>query len=121
LSKKSAILFRVRQLVFDHKDDIARILTSEHGKVFTDAQGEVARGLEVIEYCCGIPELLKGGFSEQASTGIDVYSIRQPLGVVAGITSFNFQVMVPLWLWAPAIISAIPFVQCPSNKHQSAS
>src|SRR3954451_18254054 len=90
LSKKSAILFRIRQLVFEHKDDVARILTAEHGKVFSDAQGEVARGLEVIEYCCGIPELLKGDFSEQASTGIDVYSIRQPLGVVAGITPFNF-------------------------------
>src|SRR5919202_4151565 len=73
LSKKSAILFRIRELVFERKDEIAAILTAEHGKVFSDAQGEVARGLEVIEYCCGIPELLKGGFSEQASTGIDVY------------------------------------------------
>ena len=98
LSRKSAILFRIRELVHDRKDEIARILTREHGKVFSDAQGEVARGLEVIEYCCGIPELLKGGFSEQASTGIDVYSIRQPLGVVAGITPFNFPVMVPMWM-----------------------
>src|SRR5207302_1888131 len=121
LSRKSAILFRVRQLVFDHKDDIARILTSEHGKVFTDAQGEVARGLEVIEYCCGIPELLKGGFSEQASTGIDVYSIRQPLGVVAGITPFNFPAMVPMWMWAPAISSGNRFVLKPSEKDPSAS
>jgi len=121
LSKKSAILFRIRQLVFDHKDDVARILTAEHGKVFSDAQGEVARGLEVIEYCCGIPELLKGDFSEQASTGIDVYSIRQPLGVVAGITPFNFPAMVPMWMWAPAIASGNTFVLKPSEKDPSAS
>jgi malonate-semialdehyde dehydrogenase (acetylating)/methylmalonate-semialdehyde dehydrogenase len=121
LSKKAAILFRIRQLVFDHKDDIARILTAEHGKVFSDAQGEVARGLEVIEYCCGIPELLKGGFSEQASTGIDVYSIRQPLGVAGGITPFNFPAMVPMWMWAPAISCGNTFVLKPSEKDPSAS
>jgi malonate-semialdehyde dehydrogenase (acetylating)/methylmalonate-semialdehyde dehydrogenase len=121
LSKKSAILFRVRELVHDRGDDIARILTAEHGKVFSDAQGEVARGLEVIEYCCGIPELLKGDFSEQASTGIDVYSIRQPLGVVAGITPFNFPAMVPMWMWAPAIASGNTFVLKPSEKDPSAS
>jgi malonate-semialdehyde dehydrogenase (acetylating)/methylmalonate-semialdehyde dehydrogenase len=121
LSKKSAILFRIRELVHDRKDDIARILTREHGKVLTDAQGEVARGLEVIEYCCGIPELLKGGYSEQASTGIDVYSIRQPLGVVAGITPFNFPAMVPMWMWAPAIACGNTFVLKPSEKDPSAS
>ncbi len=121
LSKKSAILFRIRELAFHHKDDIARILTAEHGKVFSDAQGEVARGLEVIEYCCGIPELLKGGFSEQASTGIDVYSIRQPLGVVGGITPFNFPAMVPMWMWAPAISCGNTFVLKPSEKDPSAS
>ena len=121
LSKKSAILFRIRELAFHHKDDIARILTAEHGKVFSDAQGEVARGLEVIEYCCGIPELLNGGFSEQASTGIDVYSIRQPLGVVGGITPFNFPAMVPMWMWAPAISCGNTFVLKPSEKDPSAS
>jgi malonate-semialdehyde dehydrogenase (acetylating) / methylmalonate-semialdehyde dehydrogenase len=121
LSKKSAILFRIRELVFQHKDDLARLLTAEHGKVFSDAQGELARGLEVIEYCCGIPELLKGGYSEQASTGIDVYSIRQPLGVVAGITPFNFPAMVPMWMWAPAIASGNTFVLKPSEKDPSAS
>ena len=84
LSRRTELFFRIRALVDARRDDIARILTAEHGKVLSDAKGEVARGLEVIEYCCGIPELLKGGFSEQASTGIDVYSIRQPLGVVAG-------------------------------------
>jgi malonate-semialdehyde dehydrogenase (acetylating)/methylmalonate-semialdehyde dehydrogenase len=121
LSKKSAILFRVRELLHERRDDIARILTSEHGKVISDAQGEVARGLEVIEYCCGIPELLKGGYSEQASTGIDVYSIRQPLGVVAGITPFNFPAMVPMWMWAPAIACGNTFVLKPSEKDPSAS
>jgi malonate-semialdehyde dehydrogenase (acetylating) / methylmalonate-semialdehyde dehydrogenase len=121
LSKKSAILFRIRELVFQHKDDLARLLTAEHGKVFSDAQGEVARGLEVIEYCCGIPELLKGAYSEQASTGIDVYSIRQPLGVVAGITPFNFPAMVPMWMWAPAIACGNAFVLKPSEKDPSAS
>src|SRR5438874_3516038 len=121
LSRKSSILFRIRELVFQHKDDIARILTSEHGKVLSDAKGEVARGLEVIEFCCGIPELLKGGFSEQASTGIDVYSIRQPLGVVAGITPFNFPAMVPMWMWAPALACGNTFVLKPSEKDPSAS
>ncbi len=121
LSRKSAILFRVRELVFKHKDDIARILTAEHGKVFSDAQGEVARGLEVIEFCCGIPELLKGAYTEQASTGIDVYSIRQPLGVVGGITPFNFPAMVPMWMWAPAIACGNTFVLKPSEKDPSAS
>jgi malonate-semialdehyde dehydrogenase (acetylating)/methylmalonate-semialdehyde dehydrogenase len=121
LSKRTAIYFRIRDLVDQRRDDIARILTAEHGKVFSDAKGEVARGLEVIEYCCGIPELLKGAFSEQASTGIDVYSIRQPLGVVAGITPFNFPAMVPMWMWAPAIACGNTFVLKPSEKDPSAS
>src|SRR5712691_10321011 len=90
LSRRTELMFRIRQLVHEHREDIARILTAEHGKVLSDALGEVARGLEVIEFCCGVPELLKGGFSEQASTGIDVYSVRQPLHVAAGITPFNF-------------------------------
>src|SRR5204862_3763186 len=90
LSRRTELFFRIRELMHDRQEEIAKILTSEHGKVLSDAKGEVARGLEVIEFCCGISELLKGGFSEQASTGIDVYSIRQPLGVAAGITPFNF-------------------------------
>src|ERR671936_2732476 len=121
LSRRTELFFRIRKLVDEHRGDLARILTLEHGKVFSDAKGEVARGLEVIEYCCGIPELLKGGFSEQASTGIDVYSIRQPLGVVAGITPFNFPVMVPMWMWAPAISCGNTFVLKPSEKDPSAS
>jgi malonate-semialdehyde dehydrogenase (acetylating) / methylmalonate-semialdehyde dehydrogenase len=121
LSKRAELMFAVRELVHDRREDIARILTREHGKVLSDALGEVARGLEVIEYCCGIPTLLKGGFSEQASTGIDVYSIRQPLGVVAGITPFNFPAMVPMWMWAPALACGNCFVLKPSEKDPSAS
>jgi malonate-semialdehyde dehydrogenase (acetylating)/methylmalonate-semialdehyde dehydrogenase len=121
LSKRTAIFFQIRELVHERHEEIPRILTAEHGKVLSDAMGEVARGLEVIEYCCGIPELLKGGFSEQASTGIDVYSIRQPLGVVAGITPFNFPAMVPMWMWAPALACGNTFVLKPSEKDPSAS
>ncbi len=121
LSRRTELFFRIRELVHDHSEDLARILTLEHGKVLSDAKGEVARGLEVIEFCCGIPELTKGGYSEQASTGIDVYSIRQPLGVVGGITPFNFPAMVPMWMWAPAIACGNTFVLKPSEKDPSAS
>src|SRR4051812_7777124 len=121
LSRRTELFFRIRQLVHDHSEDIAKLLTLEHGKVLSDAKGEVARGLEVVEFCCGIPELLKGEFSEQASTGIDVYSIRQPVGVVAGITPFNFPAMVPMWMWAPAIACGNAFVLKPSEKDPSTS
>src|ERR671936_594646 len=121
LSRRTELFFRIRKLLHDRAEEIARILTLEHGKVLSDAKGEVARGLEVIEFCCGIPELLKGGYSEQASTGIDVYSIRQPLGVVAGITPFNFPAMVPMWMFAPAIACGNTFVLKPSEKDPSAS
>src|SRR2546425_7589262 len=121
LSKRTAIFFQIRELVHEQQEDIARILTAEHGKVLSDAKGEVARGLEVIEFCCGIPELLKGGFTEQASSGIDVYSIRQPVGVCAGITPFNFPAMVPMWMWAPALACGNTFVLKPSEKDPSAS
>src|SRR5262249_49285294 len=102
LSRRSEVMFHIRELVDANRKEIASLLTAEHGKVLTDALGEVARGLENIEFACGIPHLLKGGYSEQASTGIDVYSIRQPLGVVAGITPFNFPAMVPMWMFANA-------------------
>ena len=121
LSRRAELFFKIRQLVHEHRADIARFLTLEHGKVTSDALGEVARGLEVIEYACGIPTLLKGEYSEQASTGIDVYSIREPLGVVAGITPFNFPAMVPMWMWAPAIACGNTFVLKPSEKDPSAS
>jgi len=121
LARRSEILFRLRELVDQHRIELARILTSQHGKVVSDAAGEVARGLENIEYACGIPNLLKGSFSEQVSTGIDVYSIRQPLGVVAGITPFNFPAMVPMWMFATAIACGNTFVLKPSEKDPSAS
>ena len=121
LAKRAEIFFNIRELVHERREEAARILTSEHGKVLSDAMGEVTRGLEVIEFCCGIPTLLKSEFSEQASTGIDVYSIRQPLGVVAGITPFNFPAMVPMWMWAPAIACGNTFVLKPSEKDPSAS
>src|SRR5256886_1149360 len=121
LAKRAEIFFRIRELVHERRDEMARILTSEHGKVLSDATGEVTRGLEVIEFCCGLPTLLKSEFSEQASTGIDVYSIRQPLGVVAGITPFNFPAMVPMWMWAPAIACGNTFILKPSEKDPSAS
>ncbi len=121
LSKRADLFFRIYALFDEHREDLARLLTAEHGKVLSDALGEVQRGLEVIEYVCGIPTLLKGGFSEQAATGIDVYSIRQPLGVVAGITPFNFPAMVPMWMWAPAIACGNAFILKPSEKDPSAS
>jgi malonate-semialdehyde dehydrogenase (acetylating)/methylmalonate-semialdehyde dehydrogenase len=121
ISRRAELFFRIRAILDQHRDDIARILTREHGKVHSDALGEVARGLEVIEYSCGIPTLLKGEFSEQASTGIDVYSIRQPLGVVAGITPFNFPAMVPMWMWGPALACGNTFLLKPSEKDPSAS
>ena len=121
LAKRADLFFRIRELVHDNLGELAKILTAEHGKVLSDATGEVTRGLEVIEFCCGIPHLLKGGMSEQASTGIDVYSIRQPLGVVAGITPFNFPAMVPMWMWAPALACGNTFVLKPSEKDPSAS
>ncbi len=121
LAKRAELLFSIRELVHARKHELAKLLVAEHGKVLSDAMGEVTRGLEVIEYACGIPTLLKGEFSEQASTGVDVYSIRQPLGVVAGITPFNFPAMVPMWMWAPAIACGNTFVLKPSEKDPSAS
>ena len=121
LAKRAELFFAIRELFHARREEIAKHLTREHGKVLSDALGEVTRGLEVIEFCCGIPHLLKGGMSEQASSGVDVYSIRQPLGVVAGITPFNFPAMVPMWMWAPALACGNTFVLKPSEKDPSAS
>ncbi|AKU17370.1 CoA-acylating methylmalonate-semialdehyde dehydrogenase [Luteipulveratus mongoliensis] len=121
LSKRSAVLFAFRELVHQHVDDLAAILTAEHGKVLADAKGEVSRGLENVEFATGIPQLMKGDYSEHAGTGVDVYSIRQPVGVVAGITPFNFPAMVPLWMCANAIACGNTFVLKPSEKDPSAS
>jgi malonate-semialdehyde dehydrogenase (acetylating)/methylmalonate-semialdehyde dehydrogenase len=121
LSRRTEILFRMRNIVEAHREELAALLTAEHGKVPSDALGEVARGIENLEFACGVPNLLKGGFSEQASTGIDVYQIRQPLGVVAGITPFNFPAMVPMWMFANAIACGNTFLLKPSEKDPSAS
>jgi malonate-semialdehyde dehydrogenase (acetylating)/methylmalonate-semialdehyde dehydrogenase len=121
LSRRTEIMFRIRNLVDEHRRDIAAFLTAEHGKVPSDALGEVARGLENMEFATGVPHLLKGTFSEQVSSGVDVYQIRQPLGVVAGITPFNFPAMVPMWMFANAIACGNTFVLKPSEKDPSAS
>ncbi len=120
LSRRSAVLFAFRELLHARTDELAAIVTSEHGKVLADANGEVARGLENAEFATGIPHLLKGSYSEQASAGVDVYSIRQPLGVVAGITPFNFPAMVPLWMCTTAIACGNAFMLKPSEKDPSA-
>jgi malonate-semialdehyde dehydrogenase (acetylating)/methylmalonate-semialdehyde dehydrogenase len=121
LARRTRVLFAFRELVEKHKRELADILTAEHGKVTADATGEVNRGLEVIEFACGIPHLQKGEFSENVSTDVDVYSIRQPLGVVAGITPFNFPAMVPMWMFPIAIGCGNTFVLKPSERDPSAS
>ncbi len=121
LTARSRILFAFRELADKHRDDLAALITAEHGKVLEDARGEVARGIEVVEFACGIPHLLKGEFSEDVSTGVDASSIRQPLGVVAGITPFNFPVMVPMWMYPVAIACGNTFVLKPSERDPSPS
>ena len=121
MSRRAEIMFRMRELLDANRKELASILTLEHGKVPSDALGEIARGVENVEFACGIPALLKGGYTEQASSGVDVYSIRQPLGVVAGITPFNFPAMVPMWMFANALMCGNTFVLKPSEKDPSAS
>ena len=120
LTKRTQVLFAFRELVNKNKEKIAELITAEHGKVLSDAQGEVTRGLEVVEFACGIPHLLKGGFSEEVSTGVDVYSIRQPLGPVAIISPFNFPAMVPMWFFPIAIACGNTVIVKPSEKDPSA-
>ncbi|MCK2219493.1 CoA-acylating methylmalonate-semialdehyde dehydrogenase [Actinomadura sp. ATCC 31491] len=121
LTKRTQVLFRFRELMVAHRDELAALISAEHGKVHADALGEVARGLEVVEFACGIPHLLKGGFSEGVSTRVDSYSLRQPLGVVAGITPFNFPAMVPMWMFPLAVACGNTFILKPSEKDPSAS
>ena len=120
-SQRAGMLFRLRELVDAHRDDLAEIITGQHGKVLDDARGEVARGLECVEFACGVPHLLKGTRSSEVSRGVDVHTILQPVGVVAGITPFNFPVMVPLWMLANALACGNAFVLKPSEKDPSAS
>ena len=119
--RRARVMFKFLELVNLHKDELAQLITAEHGKVFTDAQGEVARGIDIIEFACGIPQLLKGDFTDQVSTGMDNWTLRQPLGVVAGITPFNFPVMVPMWMFPVAIAAGNTFVLKPSPIDPSAS
>src|SRR3954463_15397723 len=119
--RRARVLNRFLDLLNQHRDELARIITSEHGKVFSDAQGEVMRGIDVVEFACGIPELLKSAFTDQVSTGIDNWTLRQPLGVVAGITPFNFPCMVPCWMFPVALACGNAFVLKPSERDPSAS
>src|SRR5579872_2397749 len=117
---RARILFRFRELLDREGEALARIVTDEHGKVLSDAKGELTRGTEVVEFACGIPQLLKGEFTEQVGRGIDSWSVRQPLGVCAGITPFNFPVMVPMWMFPMAIACGNTFVLKPSERDPSA-
>ncbi|MBL8776049.1 MAG: CoA-acylating methylmalonate-semialdehyde dehydrogenase [Acidimicrobiales bacterium] len=121
VARRASILFELRELMVRRRHDLAALVTAEHGKVLADAAGEVARGLENVEFACGVPTLLQGAFTEQASTGVDVTTIRQPVGVLAGITPFNFPVMVPCWMFATAIACGNTFVLKPSERDPSAS
>ncbi len=112
--RRARVMFKFLELLNQHKDELAHMITAEHGKVFTDAQGEVSRGIDIVEFACGIPQLLKGQYTDQVSTGIDNWTMRQPLGVVAGITPFNFPVMVPMWMFPVAIAAGNTFVLKPS-------
>ena len=119
--RRARVMFKFLELLNQHKDQLAHLITAEHGKVFTDAQGEVSRGIDIVEFACGIPQLLKGDFTDQVSTGIDNWTLRQPLGVVAGITPFNFPVMVPMWMFPVAIAAGNCFVLKPSPIDPSPS
>ena len=119
--RRARILFRFLELLHRHRDELARLITAEHGKVFSDAQGEVTRGIEIVEFACGIAQLLKGDYTEQVSAGIDNWTVRQPLGVVAGITPFNFPLMVPMWMFPLALACGNTFVLKPSPIDPSPS
>ncbi|UST54134.1 CoA-acylating methylmalonate-semialdehyde dehydrogenase [Comamonadaceae bacterium OTU4NAUVB1] len=119
--RRARVMFKFLELLNRHKDELAHLITAEHGKVFTDAQGEVSRGIDIVEFACGIPQLLKGDFTDQVSTGIDNWTLRQPLGVVAGITPFNFPVMVPMWMFPVAIAAGNAFILKPSPTDPSPS
>jgi malonate-semialdehyde dehydrogenase (acetylating)/methylmalonate-semialdehyde dehydrogenase len=121
LSRRAEVMFHLRELIVRNRSKLAEIISTENGKTIADALGEVARGLENVEFACGIPNLLKGGYTEQASRGVDVYQIRQPVGVVAGITPFNFPAMVPLWMLSTAIACGNAFILKPSEKVPGAS
>ncbi len=117
--RRARVLFAFKNLLEAHMDELAELLSSEHGKVIADSKGDVQRGIDVVEFACGIPHLQKGAYTEGAGPGIDVYSMRQPLGVVAGITPFNFPAMIPCWMFAVAIACGNTFILKPSEKDPS--
>src|SRR5690606_8415072 len=117
--RRARVMFEFKRLLAVHMDELAALLSSEHGKVLSDARGDIQRGLEVIEFACGIPHLMKGEYTQGAGPGIDVYSLREPLGVVAGITPFNFPAMIPMWMFGPAIASGNAFILKPSDRDPS--
>jgi malonate-semialdehyde dehydrogenase (acetylating) / methylmalonate-semialdehyde dehydrogenase len=121
LSQRSKVMFRLRELLCKHEDEMAKLISSEHGKVVEDARGEIIRGREVVEYACGIADVLKGSYSDQVSRGVDVFNFRQPLGVCAGITPFNFPIMVPMWMHPIAIATGNTFILKPSERDPSVS
>ncbi|MCJ8156149.1 CoA-acylating methylmalonate-semialdehyde dehydrogenase [Sphingomonas sp. LaA6.9] len=117
--RRARVMFRFKELIEQHMDELAELLSREHGKVIADSKGDIQRGLEVVEFVCGVPHLLKGEYTEGAGPGIDVYSMRQPIGIAAGITPFNFPAMIPLWMCAPAIACGNAFVLKPSERDPS--
>ncbi|RYG16497.1 MAG: aldehyde dehydrogenase family protein, partial [Caulobacteraceae bacterium] len=117
--RRARVMFEFKRLLEVHMDELAHLLSSEHGKVIADSKGDIQRGLEVIEFSCGVPHLLKGEYTQGAGPGIDVYSARQPLGVVAGITPFNFPAMIPMWMFGPAIACGNAFILKPSERDPS--
>jgi malonate-semialdehyde dehydrogenase (acetylating) / methylmalonate-semialdehyde dehydrogenase len=121
LSQRSKVMFRLRELLCKHEDEMAKLISSEHGKVVEDARGEIIRGREVVEYACGIADVLKGSYSDQVSRGVDVFNFRQPLGICAGITPFNFPIMVPMWMHPIAIATGNTFILKPSERDPSVS
>ena len=117
--RRARVMFKFKELVEAHMDELANLLSIEHGKVIADSKGDVQRGLEVIEFCCGIPHILKGEYTQGAGPGIDVYSMRQPIGIGAGITPFNFPAMIPMWMFGPAIATGNAFILKPSERDPS--
>ncbi|MEC9139576.1 MAG: aldehyde dehydrogenase family protein, partial [Pseudomonadota bacterium] len=114
--RRARVMFRFKELLEANMDELAELLSSEHGKVIADSEGDIQRGLEVIEFACGIPHLLKGEYTQGAGPGIDIYAMRQPLGVVAGITPFNFPAMIPMWMFGIALACGNAFILKPSEK-----
>ena len=116
ITKRAQVMFKYKELLESHREELTELITLEHGKVLIDAAGSLQRGIEVVDFACGIPHLLKGEYSEQVGTGVDCYSIRQPIGICSGVTPFNFPAMVPMWMFPIAIVCGNSFILKPSEK-----